>query len=110
MRRVIAVGTSVVMLGLAAHGVGAQGKGQHGAAVSAVASGTCVAVNPHNPKIKNHGQCVAQVARTNAGKHGEGTKDHGKHLGWTKGKGHAKTKQSGGGKEQPEATDAPEPT
>jgi hypothetical protein len=110
MRRVIAVLASVVLLGLAAHGAGAQGKNQHGAAVARVAAGTCVFVNPNNPKVKNHGQCVAQAARTNSGKHGAGTKDHGKHLGHSKGKGHAKTTQSGGKKAQPKGSEAPEPT
>jgi hypothetical protein len=110
VRRAIAIVSSVVLLGLAAHGAGAQGKSNHGAAVATIAAGTCVAVNPHNAKVKNHGQCVAQAARGESGKGGAGTKNHGKHLGWTKGKGHGKANQPGKGKEQPEATDAPEPT
>jgi hypothetical protein len=110
MRRVIAVLVSVVLVGLAAQGVGAKGKSQHGSVVSTVAAGTCVATNPHNPKVKNHGQCVAQAARSKSGKQGAGSKNHGKHLGWSKGKGHEKTKPAGNGKEQPEATEAPEPT
>jgi hypothetical protein len=110
MRKLVAVLSSVVLLGLAAHGVGAQGKSSHGAAVATVAAGACVASNPHNSKVKNHGQCVAQAARGTSGKGDAGAKDHGKHLGWTKGKGHGKANHAGGGKEQPEATEAPEPT
>ncbi len=110
MRRVIAVLSSVLLLGLAAQGAGAQGKNQHGAAVSTVAAGSCVATNPHNPKVKNHGQCVAQVARSNSGRHGSEAKQHGKHLGSSKGNKHAKTNHATDTNEKPEATDVPEPT
>lgn len=116
MHRVIAIASSVVLLGFAAHGVGAQGKSGHGAAMATVAASTCVTTNPHNAKVKNHGQCVAAAARGHSGKgHGGskdrgGSKDHGKHLGQSKGKGHAKANHPGAAQGHPEATEVPEPT
>jgi hypothetical protein len=37
----------------------------HGAAVSQAAKSGCTAVNPHNPKVRNHGMCVSAIARGN---------------------------------------------
>jgi hypothetical protein len=77
----------------------AQGKGpqgNHGASVSAVAKSPCVAVNPHNPKVKNHGQCVRQTARQNHGQSQAGKKGNSANQG--KGK---------GSKSEPDETETP---
>jgi hypothetical protein len=37
----------------------------HGAAVSRAARSGCTAMNPHNPKVRNHGMCVSVIARGN---------------------------------------------
>jgi hypothetical protein len=86
MRKLAMLVGGALIAGTGVSSVLAQGKGpqgNHGASVSAVAKSNCVAVNPHNSKVKNHGQCVKQAAQQkhgqnqvgkmgNAGKHGIG--------------------------------------